>query len=284
MGKTGIALGLCGLIITGCAGIRGSTGPIAAPDASPSPVPIERAPFVPPTKQIGEVTRLALTFPDGTKAWIGYPSHLELAEMGVQPDVDLTWDGRWVGAIVFSRQGRVDELLERRIAVHASDPPIEEWTARSRPGRHQSTTGWLVYRLPSWAVHVPLDPRTDPRNVIDRVRPYQTPAGFVAVDDAHPAVLAEGYGEAGGPQLAFGDSAVLPDFVRPDPSGLLIAVAPSDCRRFRPPVQLHGAYASACLDERMFVNGTSFSDTEGSQRTLAQVVEGIQLLEFEPAP
>jgi hypothetical protein len=224
-----------------------------------------------------------LIFPDGTRAVIAYPAHLELRELGVQPDVDFTWDGQWVGAIVFSTKGPLEELLEQKVTDHPGDPPVEEWTARARDGRHQVTTGWLVFELQSWTVHVPLDPRSDPREVIDRVRPRQTADDFVAVDVTRPAVLAEGYGEAGGPQLAFGDSAPLPDLVRPDPSGLHIEVAPSECGGFRPPIQVHGSYGSACLDGQVFVNGTAFTDTEDSRRRLAEIVRGLRLVKLDPS-
>jgi hypothetical protein len=269
---------------SGCGGLQSMTRPVAGPSSTPlGPAAGDQARFVPAPDLVGQEARLALTFPDGTEALIGYPSHLELAEMGVQPDVDLTWDGRWVGAIVFSRAGPVEELLDRRVTSYPAEPPIEEWRARSRPGRHQDTTGWLVFRLPSWTVHVPLDRRTDPQDVIGRVRPYQTADGFVAVDAAQPAALARGYGEAGGPQVAFGDSAGLPDFVRPDHDGLLVDVALSECQAFRPAVQVHGSYGSACLEGTVFVNGTSFTDAKESQRTLADIVEELQLLKLTPA-
>jgi hypothetical protein len=39
----------------------------------------------------------------------------------------------------------------------------------------------------------------------------------------------------------------------------------------------------ACLAGELFVNGTSFSDTEQSRQKLAKVVEELRILELEPA-
>jgi hypothetical protein len=239
-----------------------------------------------PEEARGEA-RLTLTFPDGTSAVLSYPAHLDLAGMGIQPDLDLGWKGRWVGAIVFSRGGPERRILAgtEPVTVHERDgAAIEEWEARERSGRHQATDAWLVYELASWTVHVPLNDRTDPEDVLDRVRPHQTEEGFVIVEVAEPADLAEGYGEAGGPQLAFGDHDPLPDFVQPNEDGLLINVAPSDCGQYRPAVNLQGSYVSACLDGALFINGTSFSDSGESRQMLAEIVEGLRLVELEAAP
>jgi hypothetical protein len=270
------------LAATACAGLGDPSGPVAGPTSGPSPAssPVGTSPFVPTPEVTGDQARLSLTFPDGTEALIGYPSHLELPQMGVQPDVDLTWKDRWVGAIVFSRHGPMEELLERRVALHPADPPVEEWTARDRGGRHQLTTEWLVFRLPSWTVHVPMDGLLEADDLLGRVRPYETDPGFVAVDLTEPAELADGFGEAGGPQLSFGDGVPLPDFVDPNQNGLLIEVAPTNCRGFT--IEVHGSYGSACLgDGSFFVNATDFSDE--SRQKLREIVEELRVLRLEPA-
>ena len=234
----------------------------------------------------GGEARLRLTFPDGTTRTIAYPAHLDVAGMGAQPDVDLVWEGRWVGAIVFSHGGPVRRILAgsvpRRIHERAGEA-IEEWVAKRQDGHHQETDGWLVYELPSWTVHVPVSAREDTEEVLDRVLARETADGFVVVDVAEPAELAEGYGEAGGPQLAFGDLDPLPDFVRTSHDDLLIDVAPSECGGYEPAVQLNGDYASACLEDALFVTGTSFSRSKESREKLAAIVEGLRVVELEPA-
>jgi hypothetical protein len=275
---------LLALTMAGCGGL--TTGPIAAPSSSPAGSPAPVVPMMPSPETVGGEARLPVTFPDGTTARLSYPVHLDLAEMGVQPDVDLAWNGRWVGSIVFSHGGPEPRILAGPdpVMTHERDGVlIEQWEVQRRGGRHQDTDAWLVYELASWTVHVPVSARDDPVDILDGIRPHETDDGFAVVDVAEPAELAQGYGEAGGPQLAFGDLDPLPDFVRPNEDGLLINVAPSECRGFHPTVQLEGSYASACLEDVLFVNGTSFSGSKESQRKLAEIVEGLRLVELEAA-
>jgi hypothetical protein len=276
------------LVATACAGLQNSTRPVAGASSSPTagPSPAGPTPLMPTPEEVGDQPRLALTFPDGSEGVVSYPSELDLSAMGVQPDVDFAWKGAWVGAIVFVHRGPEPRLLDGAVPLEVHQRPdgaIEEWTAKPRGGRHQRSDRWLVFRLPSWTVHVPLNARTDSAEVIDRVRPYQTGGGFVAIKVSGPAALAEWYGEAGGPKLAFGDGDPLPDLVRPGPDGLLVDLAPSDCGAFQAPPQVHGPYGSACLAGELFVNGTSFSDTEQSRQKLAKVVEELRILELELA-
>jgi hypothetical protein len=288
---------LLALFTTACAGIGNGPRPLAAPSSSPagSPSAAEPATFTPTTDDIGEETRLVLTFPDGTEATVSYPAQLDLAGMGVQPDVDLLWGerellwrNRWVGAIVFSHGGPIGGLLEgpKPVTVHALQGQIiEEWLAQPRRGRHSETTRWLVFRLPSWTVHVPLDARLHAAEVIDRVHPFQTDGGFVAIDASPPAHLPEAYGEAGGPKLAFGDREALPDFILPAADRLSIDLAPSKCGPYEPSTEVIGssAFGSVCLGGALFVNGSSFSDSDTSRRKLAQIIDGLRLLQLEPA-
>jgi hypothetical protein len=191
-----------------------------------------------------------------------------------------------VGAIVFSRGGPERRVLGGAGPVrihHRENMAIEEWEVKRQGGRHQETHAWLVYKLHSWTVHIPVGPRQDSQDIVDRVWPQETADGFVIIEVALPARLAEGYGEAGGPQLAFGDLHPLPDFVSTNPEGLLINVAPSECGAFQPTVQINGDYASACLEDALFVNGTSFSDSKESRDRLAAIVKGLRLVELKAA-
>lgn len=281
-------LGLPALLMAACAGLGAEGRPVAGPSAStpphqePSPEPDE--PFVPSVSVQGDQAVVALTFPDGSVATISYPAALDLSGMGMQPDVDFAWDGRWVGAFVFAHGPPEERLLAGAgpVTVHRiSGQAIEEWNAQPQDGRHQRTGRWLVFLLPAWTVHVPLNSRTVAEEVIDHVHPYETVDGFVAVTVDAPAGLPEGYGEAGGPQLSLGDSDPLPDYVRPSADGLHIDVAPADCRGYTQ--QVEGSYGSTCLDGVFFVNGTSFTDTDSSRQKLADVIEGIRLVELRPA-
>jgi hypothetical protein len=275
---------LLALMLAGCG--RLSTSPIAGPVSSPSATASPAGPMIPSPEGTGGQSSLDLTFPDGTSATVSYPGHLDLAGMGIQPDVDLAWGDRWVGAIVFSHGGPEQRILAGTgpAAIYQRDgAAIEEWEVQRRGGRHQATDAWLVYELEDWTVHVPVGDHMDPEEVIDRVNPYETEDGFVVVEVADPADLAEGYGEAGGPQLSFGDRNPLPDFISTSNDDLLIDVAPSECGHFEPTVQVNGEYASACLGGALFVNGTSFSGSRESRDKLAAIVGGLRLMGLQPA-
>jgi hypothetical protein len=279
---------LLALLTAACAGLGAEGGPLAGPSPShppeQEPPPEAGEPFVPKTSVQGDQAIMDLTFPDGTMATISYPAALDLAGMGVQPDVDLAWEDRWVGALVFTHGPPDHRLLAGAgpLTVHRIDGrPVEEWNAQPQDGQHQRTGRWLVFRLSAWTVHVPLNARTEADEVVDHVRPYETGDGFVAVTVGAPAELPEGYGEAGGPQLSLGDSDASPDYVRPSPDGLHIDLAPSKCGGYTQ--QVEGSYGSTCLDGAFFVNGTDFSDTQTTQDRLRQAIEGMRVLELQPA-
>jgi hypothetical protein len=229
---------------------------------------------------------MPLVFPDGTRATIMYPPQVDLAGMGVQPDVTLIWGGRWIGPIVFAYGDPQRSLLagQSPSAVHdVRGQRVEEWDGRADQDIGYGWHRWLVFRLPRWTVHVPMDHLMETSDVLDAVVPGTTDEGFVIVEVSGPGALAEGYGEAGGPQLSFGDLHPLPDYVRTSDGGILIDVAPSECGDFEPTVQIHGDYASACLGGSLFVNGTSFSGTRESRDVLAEIVQGLGVEGFEPA-
>jgi hypothetical protein len=275
----------------GCGAVV-SDGPIAGPagpSGSPSAIAAEeerRSPFVPATEGQGADVAMPVVFPDGTRATIMYPRQVDLAGMALQPDVTLIWDGRWIGPIVFAYGDPQRSLLAGRspLAVHdVGGQRVEEWNGRADQDIGYGWHRWLLFRLPRWTVHVPVDHLMETSEVLDAVVPGTTDEGFVIVEVSGPGALAEGYGEAGGPQLSFGDLHPLPDYVRTSDDGILIDVAPSECGDFDPTVQVHGDYASACLGGSLFVNGTSFSGTQESRDVLAEIVKGLGVEEFEPA-
>jgi hypothetical protein len=52
--------------------------------------------FVPTPDVMGADARLDLTFSDGSTGTLTFPAELQLAELGLQPDVTVTWRGRWL--------------------------------------------------------------------------------------------------------------------------------------------------------------------------------------------
>ena len=62
---------------------------------------LEPEPFFPSTERDGDLLRMPVIFPDGSEATLVYPIALDLASLGIQPDVVYTFDGRYQGRIVF---------------------------------------------------------------------------------------------------------------------------------------------------------------------------------------
>jgi hypothetical protein len=52
---------------------------------------LEPAPFIPGGVRDGDLIRMPLTFPDGTRATLVFRGELGLEELGVQPDVSYLW-------------------------------------------------------------------------------------------------------------------------------------------------------------------------------------------------
>ena len=220
---------------------------------------------------------LPLTFPDGSSVVLRYPSELRLAQSGVQPDVDLAWDGRWIGAFVFAHGGPYSEFLgaERPLAVHrAGDSDVEEWPARQGlRGRAQNTERWLLYRLPSWTVHVPLNDHTPVAAVIQALSITQTAEGFVTVHARAPAELPRGAGEAGGSQLAFGDQHPSADMIL---GGRSLVVAPYSCDQPGREISLGGTFGSACLLDSLVVRVQVFRGTPAEKQFVELLIEEVE--------
>lgn len=279
-------------LLSSACGQPSEGGPRAGPTASPSPTgggPSQpsSSSFIPPTDDRGDLVAAPVFFPDGTRVTLVYPEDLELANMGLQPDVDLAWEGRWIGAIVFAHGGPEPRILAGRapLEVHTSpeDAEVEEWAARPADGRLKNTTRWLVHRLSGWTVHVPLDDRASSSEVVAAVSPAQTPEGFVVLKVHPPAELPEGFGEAGGPQVALGDADPRPDFVGTGYPGVLIQLAPTECMGGKG-IHLQGDYGSSCLgDGRIFVSAQAFRPSQKEREFLSRVVEELEATDLQPA-
>jgi hypothetical protein len=228
---------------------------------------------------------MPVVFPDGTRATIVYPREVDLAGMGMQPDVTLVWDGRWIGPIVFAHGGPHEPLLGGRspLATHDVDGRrVEEWDGREGQEIGYGWHRWLLFRLPGWTVHVPLDHLMETSEVLDAVAPRTTEQGFVVVDVADPAELSTETGDGGGTQVSFGDAH--PDPVRVDPGlqGLLIELAPAKGWSCRPERSVDGDYGSACLaDGRLTVQGTVFSGGREARSRLADAISGIRVRDLD---
>lgn len=275
------------LLLTSCAGLDPATPPLAGPSPSRTGTVSKdgsREPFVPRADAEGNVAVLPLTFPDGSSVVLRYPSELRLAQSGVQPDVDFVWDGRWIGAFVFAHGGPYSEFLsgDRPLVVHrAGGSDVEEWPARQGlQGRAQNTERWLLYRLPSWTVHVPLNDHTPVADVIQALSITQTTEGFVTVHARAPAELPRGAGEGGGSQLAFGDGDPSADTVQ---GGRNLVVAPYSCNQPVREISLGGTFGSACLLDSLVVRVQVFRGTPAEKQFVKLLIDEVEAYDMRGA-
>jgi hypothetical protein len=278
-------------ITTACAGVVGhNTSPVAAPNSSPSPTPSssQQSPFVPATEPVGEDTRVALTFPDGTGAVLTYPLELKLVEMGLQPDVTVTWDGKWlIPPLVFRYGGPDKRLLDETIdpVVLSRDDGTTASVWRSEPSplgfENRNVERWLVFELSSWAVHVPVAAPLSPAELMEAIRPQETNDGFAVIGTRPPAALSVISGEGGGPQLTLGDLDPVEGIVRPDPTGRVIQLTPDGCSD-----RVHHIgtrFGATCLAEgRVYLGVTSFSES-GDRTFIEAVVNGVDVTNVRSA-
>ena len=151
---------------------------------------------------------------------------------------------------------------------------VELWPARGDDDR-----SWIRLELPSWTVLVPievagLDRPIERAGLADRVAGSldirETESGFPVVVASGEAELAEGFGEAGGAQLAFGDAAEEPDVV--SQLDATIFLSPDGCD----PSIVDAS--SACLG-----GGRVFASIYGGRDFVASVVDGLAVEDFRRA-
>jgi hypothetical protein len=209
---------------------------------------LEPAPFVPTTETTGDTTRMPLIFPDGTKATLVYPMELGLAELGVQPDVSYVWKEypppRYPIVFLHDRDASIASFVEGTEPVgHVNSyVSIEIWAAR---GNDTDRRFWLRFSLPSWTVLVSVrDASSSSDEVAASLDIRETGSGFPVVEASGPLALAEGFGEAEGPQLGIGDGSADPSRTSLDP---LILLSPEGCGLGDDEISPSGEYASLCL-------------------------------------
>lgn len=240
--------------------------------------------LVPPTEAKGDTVHMPLVFPDGSEVTLVYPAELRLAELGVQPDVSYSFRGKYQGPIVFVHDpdasiGRFVDPEGGAMLINASGGGLELWQARGDDPPY-----WLRFELPSWTVLVPIrDPI--PKRAVERaalavdvaasVDVRETGSGFAVVKTSGDAELAEGFGEAGGAQLAFGDGTAEPDIV--SQLDATVFLSPDGCSPGTSS-EFPAGYGSSCLgDGRVFVS------IYGDREFVNGVIEGIRVGDFFPA-
>jgi hypothetical protein len=241
--------------------------------------PVQPTPFVPIAHVTDGIARVPVTFPDGSSATLAYPASLNVATLGVQPDVSYRFldDPEHWFPIVFlhdpdaSLASFVDLDAGSRL-VNTSGGGIEIFRARENDAGRRF---WIRFELRSWTVLVSVqDQLTSAVTVAGGLELRETSAGFPVLSATGPLALQEGHSDAGGPQLAFGDRI-------PDPgrfsNDTMIVLFPFPCTpgsEQNPSL----AYGSSCLAQ-----GDVFASISGDQGFVSSVVEGLRVEDFRQA-
>jgi hypothetical protein len=266
----------------------------AAAPAVPPPSTVEatdltrRQVFVPPVRRDGGRLVMPLTFPDGSMAELVYPPELELAAMGLQPDVSfLRRDqpaSRFPVTFWSGRPG--PELFEGRRPVGRyptlSGGQAELWRARATSATPPGPGYWLAVRLPSWTVLAPASTPATAAGLVRSLDARETDGGQVVMDVRDPYALSRDPGEGGGPQLAVGDASPRPEEVNAGSRFRLITLRPS--RNCRPEgISPSGRYASVCLGTGR-AGAAVFAGIDGDRSFVRDVVAGLAARNVRIAP
>ena len=236
---------------------------------------LDPEPFFPPTARGGDPLRMPVTFPDGSEATLVYPIPLGLELMGVQPDLSYSFRGRYQGPIVFlhNPNASIRRFVDPEGApmlINSSAGGLELWPARGDDGG-----SWLRLELLSWTVLVALEEPGTASEVAAALDIRETAPGFPVVNVSGEAELAEGFGEAGGAQLSFGDAAADPDMV--SQLDATIFLSPDGCTPAVDSGPSEG-YGANCIGD-----GDVFASIYGDREFVAGVIEGLRVEDFRPA-
>jgi hypothetical protein len=238
---------------------------------------LEPEPFVPPTERDGDHLRMPITFPDGTEATVVYPIPLDLATLGIQPDVSYIWRDdpppRYPIVFLHDRNASIVDYVEGTEPVGSvnSYSDIEIWRMSDTwlDQRAQLQGGWLRIGLRSWTILVALAEVADADRVAANLEVRETTAGFPVVAATGSLELAEGFGEAEGAQLAFGDGNAHPSSVSQLEE--FVELSPDGCDRYRE-AELSDGYGATCLGD-----GAVFASIYGDRDFVASVIEGLRV-------
>jgi hypothetical protein len=260
--------------------------PNRQPGSRPQPgADVEKPPgreakaFIPKDAELdGDLTRLPLVFPDGSRATLVYPSDLRLAELGIQPDASYLWSAdpaaRFPIVFLHDPAASISPYVDGAEPIAEVDTPrgrIEIWAMAPQweSNRGLAQGAWIRYPLGSWTLLAASKTVADAYSVADHLQVRQTHEGFPVVDVGGPLKLAEGFGEAGGAQLAFGDAAADPDAV--SQLDALILLSPDGCRT-TPDNEFSAGYGSKCLGE-----GNVFASIYGDREFVTAVQTGVSV-------
>ena len=238
---------------------------------------LDPEPFIPRGgERDGDRIRLPVVFPDGSRATLVYPIPLDLATRGVQPDLSYVWDGYFPIVFIHDPNASIAPFVHPDGPVrfvNAMGGGLEIWRAR---GSDVDRRFWIRYELPSWTVLVSVrDALEEALTVAGALELTETDSGFPLVEASDPLSLAEGFGEAGGAQLAFGDGTSEPDSVSQLDATLFLS--PDGCISATNG-EWSGGYGSICLG-----GGSVLASIYGDREFVNSVFEGLRVEDFRPA-
>jgi hypothetical protein len=253
--------------------------PPAVVRTDPTGEMLEPEPFIPSGgERDGDLIRMPVTFPDGSRATLVYPIPLDLATRGVQPDVSYLWRDnpapRFPIVFLHDRDASIASFVEQEgpsCLANTDEGGIEVWRARGDDVIHRF---WIRLELPSWTVLVSARDAADcGAGVVAHLDLRETATGFPVVETSGPIALAEGFGESGGPQLAIGDATAEPDTV--SQLDATIFLSPDGCNGG---TEASGTYGSSCL-----ADGSVFASIYGDRDFVSRVIDGLRVEDFRAA-
>jgi hypothetical protein len=237
----------------------------------------DSAPFVPQTEIVGDETRMPVVFPDGTDATVVYPTEVDLASLGVQPEISYLWKDdpppRFPVLFLHDRDASIAEYVDgtEPVGTVNSYRSIEIWRMSEAWSKRRALLQghWLRFELPSWTVLVAIERSDQAEDVGASIAIHETRAGFPVVTTSGPIALSHESGEGEGPMLSIGsvgDRAVELWIERCSGGAQVDEVLES------------GAYGSACL-----ADGQVTATIYGNPSAVEAIVEGLRMEDFRPA-
>jgi hypothetical protein len=210
--------------------------------------------FVPASEVRGGRVHMSITFPDGTSAVLTYPSELDLAGMGVQPDVSYLY--------------RADRPPRFPLAFYRGEPPA----AALQGG------GPIVrFRFGAWTVVAPAGDPQEAEVLATSLEGRETSDGFVALEALPPIALSDESGEGGGSRLTIGDTDPDPERLQVDDHFRHIVLWVETCSDEGKELSPSGEYASLCLGGELTAN------IHGDRKFVEGVFAGLDARDVRPS-
>jgi hypothetical protein len=281
--SAGLLVRLDGGDVAGPSGQPGSSAATGSSAAPPSTAARRPTLFVPEARREGDRRVLAVTFPDGSTAELVYPADLDLAGMGVQPDVSIL-DSRNPAErspLVFLHRGTPGpDLLQGAQPVQRpatrTGPPVEIWQARPESAVAPNQAFWVLYKVGAWTVLASASDLPMATDMARHLNGRETNDGSVVMTASAPLALSHEFGEGGGVQLAIGDRDPRPGQVDAGARFRLVLLSPMGRACRGEGLSSSGESASKCL-KATGTGGAVLATISGDRRFVQAVFDGLEI-------